>query len=360
MLLVQPISLDSPVRLPGDQVVLHDGSIQLGRYGRVMVAGKTIEQIEGEINALIRFHLETSPPTRDRLDSDSVGSPRETGATNFVSVRLISRDSKVFYVLGEVNAPGVFPLRGRETVLDAILAAGGLNSHAAPQNIILTRPTAPQSCRIVLPVDYPSIVQLGDTTTNYQIRPGDRIFVPARCLKDELASWWYKDKLPSWFGVQKACPPQLFDPAPLSAPVAPLPVAPGGSVQMGKPSHVPNASSGQISSTTATPGPVPESIPFMPPPPPLPMAPDLPTISSSPSKPGISLLDHSKQPSATETQRPSLFPDTTPVPEPTKPLIPLVRGASGPATAERGPVMLGKPIRQPAVQHTGWRAVPPR
>src|SRR5947209_1757800 len=46
VLLVQPASLESPLRLPGDQVVLPDGTIQLGRFGRLGVAGKTIEQIE--------------------------------------------------------------------------------------------------------------------------------------------------------------------------------------------------------------------------------------------------------------------------------------------------------------------------
>src|SRR5262245_53258899 len=52
--LVQPSSLDSPVRLPGDQPVLPDGTIQLGKYGRLPVAGKTVDQIEADVNALIK------------------------------------------------------------------------------------------------------------------------------------------------------------------------------------------------------------------------------------------------------------------------------------------------------------------
>src|SRR5271168_5029475 len=32
VLLVQPVGLDSPVRLPGDQPILLDGTINLGRY----------------------------------------------------------------------------------------------------------------------------------------------------------------------------------------------------------------------------------------------------------------------------------------------------------------------------------------
>ena len=45
-LLVLPTRLDSPVRLPGDQPVLADGTIDLAEYGRPVAAGKTVEQIE--------------------------------------------------------------------------------------------------------------------------------------------------------------------------------------------------------------------------------------------------------------------------------------------------------------------------
>src|SRR2546423_12128537 len=34
VLLVQPVDLDSPARLPGDQPVLPDGTINLGKYGQ--------------------------------------------------------------------------------------------------------------------------------------------------------------------------------------------------------------------------------------------------------------------------------------------------------------------------------------
>lgn len=94
--------------------------------------------------------------------------------------------SKVYYVLGEVNAPGSFPLIGRETVLDAIVAAGGLTNRADHCDIILSRPSCPDDCRIVLPICYDQIVQLGDTSTNYQIMPGDRIFVATRSCWEGL------------------------------------------------------------------------------------------------------------------------------------------------------------------------------
>jgi polysaccharide biosynthesis/export protein len=57
---------------------------------------------------------------------------------------------------------------------------------ASEQNVVLSRPTAPEGCRLVCPVCYTSIVQLGDTTTNYQLHPGDRIFVPSKGALENL------------------------------------------------------------------------------------------------------------------------------------------------------------------------------
>jgi protein involved in polysaccharide export with SLBB domain len=165
VLLVQPVNLDSPARLPSDQTVLPDGKIDLGQYGRLLVAGKSVEEIEATVQAVVK------PKTPD-------AGP--------INVRLVGRQSKVYYVLGQVNAPGSFPLQGRETVLDGIVAAGGLNVRASRSNIILSRPTAPDGCRVVLPVCYRQVVQLGDTTTNYQLQPGDRIYVPAQNVWEQL------------------------------------------------------------------------------------------------------------------------------------------------------------------------------
>jgi polysaccharide biosynthesis/export protein len=193
VLLIQPVSLDSPVRLPGDQTVLPDGTIQLGRYGQYVAAGKTIANIETEVRARIEAQTKDAGP---------------------ITVRLVTRVSKVYYVLGEVNAPGAFPLQGRETVLDALLAAGGLNDKASRKNITLARPTPADGCRMVLPVCYEEIVQIGDTSTNYQIAAGDRIYVPTRG-HDEMAR--RKKTCPPCGRPQTACPAPEGCPAGLPA-----------------------------------------------------------------------------------------------------------------------------------------------
>jgi hypothetical protein len=141
------------------------GPLNLGKYGQVLVAGKTLRDIEALVRAVVKAQDKDPGP---------------------IVVRIGSRVSKVYYVVGEVNNPGAFQLQGRETVLDGLLAAGGLTDRASRVNIVLSRPTAPDSCRIVLPVCVREIVQLGDTTTNYQLAPGDRIYVPGKGFWEAL------------------------------------------------------------------------------------------------------------------------------------------------------------------------------
>jgi polysaccharide export outer membrane protein len=202
VLLIEVTDLEADFRLPADQTVMVDGTIDLAEYGRIVVAGMTIEQIEVAVTAAVQaIH------------------PNES--IKPINVRLNVAESAVYYVLGEVNAPGSYPLIGRETVLDGIVTAGGLSDRASECQVILSRPTPPGSCRIVLPVCYDRIVQLGDTTTNYQLRPGDRIYVGTRTFCESVQFWKSGcDRCPDG-----ACPcPHSLTPAVSPFPVDGLPL----------------------------------------------------------------------------------------------------------------------------------------
>ena len=174
-LLVLPVSIDSSVRLPGDQTILQDGTIDLAQYGQPVAAGKTSDQVEKEVNQLILNYHKTDIENKDFEPKDAM-----------VDVRVVGRVSKLYYVFGEVNAPGSYPLDGRETVLDAIVAAGGLTRAASTNSIILSRPTSPCSPRLVMPICYDNITQIADTSTNYQLLPGDRIFVSSKSFEESF------------------------------------------------------------------------------------------------------------------------------------------------------------------------------
>lgn len=162
-LLIELDDIQSSLRIPADQQVLADGSVDLAAHGRVKVASLTLEEAEQRIRLALASN--DSPPT--------------------INVRLIQSVQR-YYVIGEVNSPGAYPLAGHETVLDGIVAAGGLTQRASACDLLLARPTDPCSCRVTLPVCYRAITQLGDVTTNYQLKPGDRIFVGRQTMLEEL------------------------------------------------------------------------------------------------------------------------------------------------------------------------------
>jgi polysaccharide export outer membrane protein len=247
---VETVSFDSTIRLPGDQIVKPDGTISIGEFGSFDVVHKTIEQCKIEIQSIIensvrneleqeyqeerrqadleKLLLEEETPDRPKLEieeedtaeeeADKIAAEQRAEARrereqrnnlerkiatrikqNQISVRLVNWDSKRVYVLGEVNSPGFFGYTGNQTVLDAIVEAGGLTSKANHHKIIVSRPTPCGSCRIVMKVCYDQVVQLGDTSTNYQLLPGDRVFVPGLTFADDL-----KNSLS--FGQDQNCP----------------------------------------------------------------------------------------------------------------------------------------------------------
>jgi polysaccharide export outer membrane protein len=136
-----------------------DGNLDLGHVGDVYVAGLTLEQVEQKL--------------AQRLTELSRGKSRYE-----VSVRLINgSQSKSYYVLGTVTTQGKFPVTGNDTVLDAILTAG-LRSNSLPEKAYLVRPHPAGGPNQILKIDWVGIKERGDTLTNYQVFPGDRIIVP--------------------------------------------------------------------------------------------------------------------------------------------------------------------------------------
>jgi polysaccharide export outer membrane protein len=89
-------------------------------------------------------------------------------------------NSKVYYVItqgaGTGDAVTRFPITGNETVLDAISNINGLTA-VSSKKIWIARPVPHTEEMHVLPVDWQGITANGTSLTNYQILPGDRVFV---------------------------------------------------------------------------------------------------------------------------------------------------------------------------------------
>jgi polysaccharide export outer membrane protein len=166
--------LKQPIR--GQHLVRPDGTINLGIFGTVRVAGMTTEQIRAAvaraIDALRKPEKVREAPTK----------PEQ------VSVDVLAYNSKVYYIITDGAGYGeqVYraPFTGNETVLDALSLINGLPPVASKKKIWVARriPGHGGHYDNVLPVDWCAITQGGATATNYQIFPGDRIYVKSQSL----------------------------------------------------------------------------------------------------------------------------------------------------------------------------------
>jgi polysaccharide biosynthesis/export protein len=79
-------------------------------------------------------------------------------------------------VIGQVLHPGAVPYRDGMTVLDAVLAVGGLTNFAAGNRAHLVRTESGKQTEIKVKVD--SLVNSGDMSQNLVLKPGDVVVVP--------------------------------------------------------------------------------------------------------------------------------------------------------------------------------------
>ncbi len=145
--------------IAGEHLVGPDGSVNLGSYGSVYVSGMTLDEAQA---AIIR-----------RLE-DFLEDPK-------IAIDVLAYNSKVFYIITEGAGLGDsvvrVPATGNETVLDAVAQINGL-SRLSSKDVWIARP-APGGigCDQILPVNWREIVSGGATATNYQVLPGDRVFI---------------------------------------------------------------------------------------------------------------------------------------------------------------------------------------
>jgi polysaccharide export outer membrane protein len=165
---------DLPVHSIRNQFqVQPDGFVHLGAYGSVPVSGLTVNQARLAIRKALAAQIDVSS-----------GGKSEDSLIVIVSV--VQYNSKVYYVHTDGGGAGErvvkLPITGKEFVSDAIANIGGLPVEASKRNIWVARRTPELNEQQILPVDWVGISQWGVTATNYQLFPGDRVYVKAQRL----------------------------------------------------------------------------------------------------------------------------------------------------------------------------------
>lgn len=139
-----------------------DGMISVPLIGDVQAGGRTPPEVAKDIQVRLAAY---------------VLEPRVSVIlTELRSHEYLSRVS----VTGAVTNPVSIPYRQGMTVLDAVLAAGGVTEFAAPDRSSLHRKSDTDVRSYSLRLD--RILKQGDLSTNYKVAPGDVITVPERIL----------------------------------------------------------------------------------------------------------------------------------------------------------------------------------
>ena len=153
------LQMSSQQQVAGEHLVAPDGKVNLGIYGRVRVVGMTIEEAQAEIASHLSQFLENPE----------------------IAVDVRGFNSKVYYVITQGAGLGdgvvILPAKGNETVLDAIGQIQGLQSNSSTRMWIARPGYNECGGDQILPVDWLAVTQRGDIKTNYQILPGDRLYV---------------------------------------------------------------------------------------------------------------------------------------------------------------------------------------
>jgi polysaccharide biosynthesis/export protein len=151
----------SAERLTDAYAVQPDGTVNLGNYGMLSLSGMTVTEAMEAVQARLVQYFD---------------SPR-------VGVEVVKFNSKSYCVVTESRrGSGTmqrFPITGNETVLDAMAKMQKSSNMAmSSKTIWVARPTPGNlSQEQILPVNWNAIAHGGITDTNYQILPGDRVYV---------------------------------------------------------------------------------------------------------------------------------------------------------------------------------------
>ncbi len=163
--ILQVTVFDQP-DLSGKYTVDADGTFTFPLIGRIKAAGLTIREFEAEL--------------RKRLQDGFFRNPQVTvGVEEYRSQRV--------FVVGEVKAPGTYPLTGDMTLVEVLARAGPLLPSASGEALIVRAKAGKEIDGPILPggdgvaevirVDIKDL-QRGVQSRNVELFDGDTVFVP--------------------------------------------------------------------------------------------------------------------------------------------------------------------------------------
>ncbi|MBN2409308.1 MAG: polysaccharide biosynthesis/export family protein, partial [Candidatus Aminicenantes bacterium] len=132
------------------------GKITLPLLGEVDVNGLTKSEVEAKLAGLLRESFLRDPK---------------------VTVLITQYQSRVVYVIGAVQKPGVYPLLSRKTLLETLVGAGGPTPAAGPEVIVVRRQEGEEGRSLRIPLQ--GLMYDVEGRLDIPLQPDDVVNVPA-------------------------------------------------------------------------------------------------------------------------------------------------------------------------------------
>jgi polysaccharide biosynthesis/export protein len=134
-----------------------DGRISVPLLQDVVAAQKTAPQLAQDIRSGLSEYIQHPDVT-------------------VIVTEFLGPYSEQVRVVGEAAKPQAIPYRARMSVLDVMIAAGGLTQFAAGNRAIIVRRVGDHTEQ--LPVQLDSLLKDGDISENVEMKPGDILVIP--------------------------------------------------------------------------------------------------------------------------------------------------------------------------------------
>ena len=175
-----PLSAQTPARageiVDGDYVIGPGDVLQIFVWKEPELTRDVTVRVDGKITVPLLGDLPAAGRTPQLLGTELGKALGRFLSSPQVTLGVAQANSSRFYVMGQVNTPGVFPLAGRVTVLQGLALAGGLREFAKADSIQIVRQS--QGLQSFVPINYKKLEDGRDITQNVLLRPGDTVLVP--------------------------------------------------------------------------------------------------------------------------------------------------------------------------------------
>ncbi|WP_162179917.1 polysaccharide biosynthesis/export family protein [Bryobacter aggregatus] len=127
---------------------------------------------DGKINLMLVGELDAAERTPVELEAQIAKAYEKVLKNPLVTLQVQRVESKRYYISGEVNRTGAFPLIRPITVLEALTMAGGIREFGNAKKIVIMRG------KERIKFNYAEVIKGKKLEQNIALEPGDHVVVP--------------------------------------------------------------------------------------------------------------------------------------------------------------------------------------